>query len=71
MGSNPKGHAFILNINKTVGRDERHGSNVDFTSLNRLFVGLGYVVQSKEDLTKTVKFNKYIINSILSKNIDV
>lgn len=54
MGSNPKGNAFILNINKTVGRDDREGSDVDVVSLEKLFTSLGYLIQSEIDLTYEV-----------------
>jgi len=33
MGSNPKGHAFILNINKASGYSDKKGSVVDVTNL--------------------------------------
>lgn len=54
MGSNPKGHALILNMNKVIGKQDRTGSNVDVNNLQKLFDGLGYVVQSNLDLTETV-----------------
>lgn len=54
MGSNPKGNAFILNINKTVGRKDREGSDVDVISLEKLFKSLGYIIQSEIDLTYNV-----------------
>jgi len=57
MGSNPKGHALILNMNKIINYDDRIGSNVDVENLQKLFECLGYVVQSKVDLTKIVIFN--------------
>jgi len=52
MGSNPKGHALILNMNKIRNYDDRIGSNVDVKNLQKLFECLGYVVQSKVDLTQ-------------------
>ncbi|XP_060839944.1 caspase-3-like isoform X1 [Rhopalosiphum padi] len=52
MGSNPKGHALILNINIIKDRDERKGSKVDLENLKKLFKGLGYIVHPKEDLTE-------------------
>jgi len=54
MGSNPKGHAFILNINKASGYSDRKGSDVDVINLQKLFKGFGYNVQLKEDLTENV-----------------
>lgn len=54
MGSNPKGHALILNMNKVIGKQDRTGSNVDVENLQKLFDGLGYIVQSNPDLTETV-----------------
>lgn len=52
MGSNPKGHALILNINNIKDRDERTGSDVDMANLKKLFKGLGYIVHPKVDLTE-------------------
>ncbi|VVC43788.1 Peptidase C14, p20 domain,Peptidase C14A, caspase catalytic domain,CARD domain,Caspase-like [Cinara cedri] len=58
MGSNPKGHALILNINKIKGKDDRIGSDVDVENLQKLFHGLGYVIQLKVDGTdKEIKRN--------------
>jgi len=54
MGSNPKGHALILNINNIKDRDERKGSKVDMENLKKLFKGLGYIVHPKEDLSEKV-----------------
>lgn len=54
MGSNPKGYALILNINKVKGKDDRVGSNVDVENLQQLFNGLGYVIQLKVDGTDKV-----------------
>lgn len=56
MGSNPKGHALILNMNKVKYKDDRTGSNVDVENLNKLFIGLGFVVQIELDLTEKVIF---------------
>ncbi|XP_050422334.1 caspase-3-like [Adelges cooleyi] len=54
MGSNPKGHALIININKvsTKPDEERTGSEVDVNSLKKLLHGLGYDVQIEEDVTQ-------------------
>ncbi|CAH1725817.1 caspase-1-like [Aphis gossypii] len=52
MGSNPKGHALILNINNIKDRKERLGSKVDMENLKKLFKGLGYIVHPKEDLSE-------------------
>lgn len=60
MGSNPKGNVFILNINKTVGRDDREGSDVDLVNLEKLFKGLGYLIHTEIDLT--YKVNTLIYN---------
>jgi hypothetical protein len=60
MGSNPKGHALILNINIIKDRDERKGSKVDLENLKKLFKGLGYIVHPKEDLTEKVNKQIYI-----------
>lgn len=54
MGSNPKGHALIINIHKVIGLDDRDGSNVDFVDLIKLFEGLDYVVQQEVELTEKV-----------------
>lgn len=54
MGSNPKGHALILNINKVKGHGDRLGSDVDVANLQKLFNGLGFNVQSSFDLNKKV-----------------
>lgn len=62
MGSNPKGHALILNINKVIGKQDRTGSNVDVENLQKLFDGLGFVVQSNLDLTETVIKLKFIFS---------
>lgn len=63
MGSNPKGHALILNMNKIRYYDDRIGSNVDVKNLQKLFECLGYVVYTKFDLTRKVIFiifKKYV-----------
>lgn len=54
MGSNPKGYALILNINKIINKPERTGSNVDVKSLMQLFTGLGYDIELKVDPTEKV-----------------
>lgn len=54
MGSNPKGHALILNINKIINKEERTGSKVDVENLMQLFKGLGYVIELKVDSTEKV-----------------
>lgn len=54
MGSNPKGYTLILNMYKVKDRDDRPGSERDVKSLERLFDGLGYVVQTEVDLNETV-----------------
>ncbi|XP_050537561.1 caspase-1-like isoform X2 [Daktulosphaira vitifoliae] len=61
MGSKPKGHALIININKvsTKPNEERTGSDVDVNSLKKLFDGLGYKVKIKIDITQA-KFRKVI-----------
>lgn len=59
MGSNPKGNAFILNINKTVGKDDREGSGVDVVNLEKLFKSLGYIIHSEIDLTYEVNILIY------------
>lgn len=57
MGSKPKGHALIININKvsTKPNEERTGSDVDVNSLNKLFDGLGYKVKIEIDTTQAVR----------------
>ncbi|XP_025197088.1 caspase-1-like [Melanaphis sacchari] len=65
MGSNPKGHALILNINNVKDRDERKGSKVDLENLKKLFKGLGYIVHPKEDLTEME------IKNVIKEFIDI
>lgn len=62
MGSNPKGHALILNINKVKGKDERMGSDVDVINLQKLFHGLGYIIQLEVDSTDKVNMIQYLFN---------
>lgn len=54
MGSNPKGHVLLLNVNKVKGKKDRIGSDVDVENLQKLFHGLGYVIQLKVDGTDKV-----------------
>lgn len=65
MGSNPKGHTLILNMNKVIGKQDRTGSNVDVENLQKLFDGLGYIVQSNLDLTETVIKLIFIFSSFI------
>jgi len=65
MGSNPKGHALILNINNIKDKDERTGSDVDMANLQKLFKGLGFIVHPKVDLTE--KVNRQICINIKHK----
>lgn len=57
MGSNPKGHVLILNMNKVKNKDDRIGSEVDVDNLQKLFKGLGFIVQIELDLTELVIIN--------------
>lgn len=41
-------------MNKVKGHGDRLGSDVDVASLQKLFNGLGFVVQSSFDLNKKV-----------------
>ena len=71
MRSNPRGHALIINIFKTVGMDDRKGSDVDLDKLKNLFHQLGFVVHAFENLTDDVnQFSNLIsltVNSHFSR----
>lgn len=54
MRSKPRGHALIININKTLNQTDRIGSEVDERKLNKLFKDLGYKVVSRSNLNLKV-----------------
>lgn len=54
MGSKPKGRILILNMYKIIGKSDRAGSEVDLENLKKLFIGLGYIVDTHVDSTQKV-----------------
>lgn len=64
MRSKPRGHALIININKTENLRDREGSEIDLRKLKKLFKDLGYRVVSRSNLNLKVSI---IIISICQK----
>lgn len=54
MKAKPRGVAMIININKTLGIQERAGSEVDEELMKKLFQQLGFLVIQHNNLSAKV-----------------